>query len=404
MKFLEGFKISLSAIWAHKMRSFLTMLGIIIGISSVITVVSMGQGSRKSIEGNFEDFGVNRVIIYLNGRTEDVTNKDRLTEEDIKALQKNFSETTVAISPTKNMLASSTVNKKSANITISGVYDNYNSIEEKKILLGRYLNENDLQNRRDVIVIGEDLAEELFENSKTALGQRIFLDTGKKKTPATIIGIYEFQDSMFSGMNENYSAYMPYTTVNKVTGSSRYVNSVNINMASDVNVSAEMNKMISLLESRHKNAGEDKYRGSSAEEQLSMVNKVMNNITLLVSGIAAISLLVGGIGVMNIMLVSVTERTREIGIRKAIGARRRDILIQFILEAILLTMGGGIIGTILGLSGAYVIAGAFGIPRVISVSSILIAWAFSALIGLFFGSYPANKAAKLDPIEALRFE
>ena len=404
MSFFEGLKISISAIWSHKMRSFLTMLGIIIGIASVIMVVSMGEGSRASIESSFEDFGVNRVILAMNGRASSFTNQDRLTLEDVVALEQNFADSIVAISPLQSLNAETTVGSSNALISISGVYANYNSIEEKTILYGRYLSDGDVESRRDVMVIGEDLAEELFGEVESALGQRIFLDTGQKKAPATIIGIYDYQESMFSGMQTSYSVYMPFTTVRKITGSSRFVNTIQINMMPDIGLDSAINKMTALLETRHKNVGDDKYRFYSAEEQLSMVNDVMNNITLLISGIAAISLLVGGIGVMNIMLVSVTERTREIGIRKAIGARRKDIMIQFIVEAVILTMSGGVIGTIFGITAASGIAQAFGIPRMISVSSVLIAWAFSAFIGLFFGSYPANKAAKLDPIESLRYE
>ncbi len=404
MRFLEAFKIALTAIRSHKLRSFLTMLGIIIGIASVIMVVSMGEGSTALIEENFEAFGVNRLTLYLNGRAEGVTNNDRFTVIDVAQLKMRFEDEITAISPVVSTGGTVSVNSALATVAVTGVNADYYKIEEKTMLYGRYLNEGDIENRRDVIVIGEDLAEELFGSSAAAISQRIFIDTGKKKAPATIVGIYEYEDSIFGGMQTSFSGFMPYTTVQKITGESRYLNTIQISMAPNLDLPTIMIEMTSVLENLHDSVGDEKYRIISAEEQLSIVSNVMGTLTLLISGIAAISLLVGGIGVMNIMLVSVTERTREIGIRKAIGARRRDILIQFIIEAVFLTMIGGIIGTIIGVSMAMIIANIIDIPQIISVSSILIAWGFSALVGLFFGSYPASRAAKLDPIEALRYE
>ncbi|SHJ67555.1 ABC transporter permease [Paramaledivibacter caminithermalis] len=405
MNFIESIKVAISAIWVNKMRSLLTMLGIIIGISSVIAVVALGQGSKNMMNKEFESFGVNRAAIWHNWR-KNPTSKDYMNHEDLKALRRAFEKEISAMSHYFDTTGEIVAGKEKKSVYIYGVEHEYNNIDKKEIIKGRYLVEGDIKAKRNVVVIDEELALDIFGRTNV-LGERIIVNTRTNSISPVIVGIYKNKKSLFSGGfggNSPKYLYLPVSTVEKMFGVGDRVYMVEMNLKQGVNIEETLNKMIKLLERRHGNAGKDKYRSYNAESEMESVNKITSVMTMVVGAIAAISLLVGGIGVMNIMLVSVTERTREIGIRKAIGARHRDILLQFLVEAVIISGIGGMIGTILGIGFSYIISNFIKIPPTVSPMTILIAWVFSAGVGIFFGIYPANKAAKLDPIEALRYE
>lgn len=404
MNIIESIKVAINAIWVNKMRSLLTMLGIIIGISSVIAVVALGEGSNKMIGKEFESFGVNRAYLGMNWR-ENYTGRDIYTYEDIDALKRGFEDEITAISPIFNTSGEIVVGRKSENVYINGVNEEYNLIEKKEIINGRYLLEADVKAKREVAVIDHEMALGLFGRTDV-VGEKIIVDTKNRKVSFLIVGIFKEKESLlggFGGESPKY-IYVPISTVEKMFGIGNRIYGIELNLKNGINIQDTLDKMIKLVERRHDNVGEDKYWSYSAESELQTVNKVTGIMTMVVGAIAAISLLVGGIGVMNIMLVSVTERTREIGIRKAIGARHRDILLQFLVEAVIISGIGGVIGTTLGVGFSYIISTFISIPPSVSLKTILIAWMFSAGVGIFFGIYPANKAAKLDPIEALRYE
>ena len=405
MNFVESIKVAINAIWVNKMRSLLTMLGIIIGVSSVIAVVALGQGSQAMIGKEFEQLGVNRVFIATNWR-EDPTPKDYLNHGDIDAIKRAFEKEINAVSPQFQDSGKIALKKEIMNVSLIGANEEYNKIEKINLIQGRYLIDSDMKAKREVAVIDEAAAMRIFGRTNV-LGEKMMIQLRSRNISPVIVGIYETPKGIFSnmpGMESPAIMYMPYSAIEKIMGLGDRVYGIELNISEDADVQSTVDKIISFLERRHDNGGQNKYRGYTAESQLEIANKVTGVLTAVVGAIAAISLLVGGIGVMNIMLVSVTERTREIGIRKAIGATRRDILQQFLVEAVIISGIGGIMGTILGIIFSLVVASLIKIPPSISIGTILIAWLFSAGVGIFFGIYPANKAAKLDPIDALRYE
>lgn len=380
------------------------MLGIIIGISSVIAVVALGQGSKEMIKKEFENFGVNRAYLGINW-DENITGRDIFTHEDIEVLKRAFKKDIDALSPLFDNNGEVAIERKNERIYIKGVNEEYNKIEKKEIIDGRFLVSSDIKGNREVAVINDEMALKLF-GRRHVIGEKILVKTSSRNISLVIVGVYKEKKSMFAGFGREMprDIYVPISTVEKMFGVGNRVYSIEINFKSGINTKETLDKMIKLIERRHGNAKKNKYRSYSAESELKSVNKVTGIMTAVVGAIAAISLLVGGIGVMNIMLVSVTERTREIGIRKAIGARHKDILFQFLVEAVIISGIGGIIGTVLGIGLSFVIASFIKLKPTISIMTIMIAWMFSAGVGIFFGIYPANKAAKLDPIEALRYE
>ncbi|SCZ80542.1 ABC transporter permease [Acidaminobacter hydrogenoformans] len=406
MNFAESFKIALDAIWVNKMRSLLTMLGIIIGISSVITVVALGSGSEAIIGQEFEAFGVNRVFITTNFGTE-ITTRDRMDHADVEAIERSFPESikALSISVSGSGQIKGRQNQDPVSVSLNGVNERYNGIEEIDLLHGRFLVESDIKSKRAVAVIDSGLATDLFGRSDV-VGERLSI-TSRSSMSYVVIGVYETPKTSFSnipGFEMPKTIHVPYTLLERLYGIGDRVNGIEVNLVMEADQKAFTEDVKALLERRHDNVGQDKYRVFSAEEQLEAVNRVLGVLTTVIGAIAAISLIVGGIGVMNIMLVSVTERTREIGIRKALGAKHKDILMQFLVEAVIVALIGGVIGTLLGIAFSYGIAWVIKIPPSTSLGTILLAWLFSAGVGVFFGIYPANKAAKLDPIEALRYE
>jgi len=406
MNFFESVGIAIKAIRVNKMRSILTMLGIIIGIASVIAVIAIGNGGESAINKEFEAFGVNRIVLYLNWG-EEISTRDLLSLGDVDAIARVLEDDITAVSPSDGVsmqLVQKTQQRDDSgkSITVSGVNAQYDAITDIPISTGRFLIDSDDEAMRYVTVIDEKLAEDIF-GTTDALGEKIDLSYQNQKMSFTIVGIYETpKSSIFSG-GESFTIYIPYRTLSRLNGMGDNVYQIEINAAPNVSKDKLETNILNLLSKRHHNSS-DKYRIYSAESEMEIVNSVTGVITGIISAIAAISLLVGGIGVMNIMLVSVTERTREIGIRKALGARRKDILSQFLVESVIISLIGGIIGTGIGAGIATLVAAKLSLPPVVPVNAVVIAWAFSAGVGIFFGMYPANKASKLDPIDALRYE
>jgi len=386
------------------------MLGIIIGISSVIALVGLGQGSKKAMTKEFENTGVNRAYVYLNEGMEGdsngmVTDEDMITHNDMNIIERVYGSKLEGVSPVLSLGGSMNQGRVTYNINISGVTEKYNKIENIKMASGRFLSGEDVVNERNVAVIEQKMAEKFFKG-EDPVGKMITMDTGDQSQTYRVVGTFTKPKALLTmgASNKNtFDIYTPYTQVERITGENTF-SYLDINVKEGENIKRTVKGIVNIIERKHGSVGKNIYMMSTAESQLKMVNNVTGNLTKFISAIAAISLLVGGIGIMNIMLVSVTERTREIGIRKALGANKKDILRQFMIEAIIVSGCGGIIGISLGIGFSYLGALVIKIQPSISLTIVLGAFLFSAMIGVFFGLYPANKAAKLNTIDALRYE
>ncbi len=400
MNIIEAFKIALSAIWSNRMRSLLTMLGLIIGISSVVTIVSIGNGTQDAMVENFESLGINRISISENRRAT-LTPSEKLTIADMDLIRESFAEEVKTITPKVSKTVTIVENIDETSVALTGLSIDSEEVLDLTMLSGRFINEFDIDARKDWVVMDSDTAEAIYGSTDIA-GEKVLLSFGKVTKSVQVVGVYEAEESL-SGFSQA-ALYTPYTTIDKLFNLQGIINGIEIGLVDGYDKDTVESEILSLLERRHGNEGEEKYSTFSAEDQMEMVTSTLETVTLFVSAIAAISLVVGGIGIMNIMLVSVTERTREIGIRKALGATRKDILVQFLIEAVTVSMLGGFLGAIVGMILTSVVATVMSLSATLAWESVGLAVVFSASIGIFFGIYPANKAAKLDPIEALRYE
>ncbi|MGS0765238.1 ABC transporter permease [Syntrophomonas curvata] len=391
MNLSESIRVALDSIRANLLRSVLTTLGIMIGITAVIAVVAVGQGGQQSILKEMEKFGSNLFQISVDWRRDELPTGNEFNMQDIEIIKANVPEVQYLL-PGAGAYTQVKGQNKSKTAQVRGTEADYARLHPLEMTAGRFLTESDCQGRRKVAVIDEDLARELFPRDN-AIGQRIIIDN----QVLVVCGLVKAESSFFgSGAKYVYIPtrvwldIYPKSNISYLEGGTR----------SPGEVKTAMESSIKILERRHRSEG--LYDGFDMEQEIAAVNKVTGVMTLVIGIIAGLSLLVGGIGVMNIMLVSVTERTREIGLRMALGARRRDILIQFLIEAIVLCLLGGIIGMALGIGGAFLISALAKWPPLVSWTTILLAFTFSAAIGIVFGILPANQAANLDPIEALR--
>ena len=391
MNVLQGMRMALKSILGNKMRSLLTMLGIIIGVAAVIALVSIGQGTTKQITDQIQGLGTNLLTVNILGRGTSTT----LSYEQAIAFAEQ--EAVKAVAPVNSSNASVKYKSNSiSNVSIVGTNAEYLSVQDYTLAAGRFLGQIDLDYRQKVAIIGSDTATELF-GEEDPIGAYILITGNRFK----VVGLLESKGSSTTGSSDEI-IMIPLTTAERQF-QSKGVRTVYIQVEAPDQIDGVMAELELDLASIFR-GNTNSYRIYNQEDLLETVSSVSNTLALALGGIAAISLVVGGIGIMNIMLVSVTERTREIGIRKAIGAKRRDILFQFLIEAIVLSGLGGVIGIATGLGIAQSVSKFADMDVVYSNSIILLAFSFSVCIGIVFGLFPANKAAKLKPIEALRFE
>ena len=418
----ESVRVSLEGLRANKMRSLLTMLGIIIGIAAVIGILTVGNGLTGSITGSMSSLGATNITVFLQekaggmGGMETILGvaspeeEDLITDEMLEALRQRYGQAVAGISVSAS--AGSGVARDGrlyANVSLTGINEEYLAVNNTDLLAGRTIRQEDLDGRRSVCVVSDRLVENLYQgDADAALGDEVRVELNGEYQSFRIVGIYEYDASMsisFSAEEDvTTSLYIPITTANHLTGSPEGYSTVTV-QASAGSDSAAMARNIREFLSRYY-ANNDDY-GVSAMAMSTMVESmstIMDTLSIAISVIAGISLLVGGIGVMNIMLVSVTERTREIGIRKALGATNNNIRIQFVVESVIVCLIGGIIGILLGAVLGYVGSSLISEACLPRPGYIALAVGFSMAIGVFFGYYPANKAARLDPIEALRYE
>lgn len=403
MDLLESIKMAGTTLVANKLRSSLTMLGIIIGNASVIAMVGIGQGAQRLASEQFETLGPNLLFIVPGSqqtRSTTLNLPKTLVLADAKAIATQVpSIKEVAAQINSRLLV--TYRNRNTNTAITGTTPEFLVVRNFDVARGRFITNLDLERNNQVVALGADVAEKLFGNSDP-IGQTIRI----KNASFQVIGVMEPKGA-FLGDNQDDTAFIPLTTMaNRIVGrTSPYgleLTFISATAKNQDSIGAAQFQIENLLRLRHKITDEDDFTVRTQKDVLKIVGTITGGLTVLLAAIAAISLLVGGIGVMNIMLVSVTERTQEIGLRKAIGAQERDILIQFLIEAVILSAAGGIIGTALGISVIQIVAMVSPLKAGISPVAILVSVSISGGIGLFFGVVPARRAAKLDPIVALR--
>ncbi len=407
------FKIALRAIFSNKMRSFLTALGIIIGVASVIAMLAIGQGSKRSIKKQISEMGSNMIMIQPGddrgpgGVRQDASSMQTLKIEDFEHIR-DEAKYIAAISPTVSSSGQFVNGNNNAPSTLYGVNQDYLTIRQLKVADGDMFTEQDIKTAAKVCVVGKTVVDNLFPDGSDPVGHVIRI----KNIPFRVVGVLESKGTNSMGMDQDDLALAPYTTVMKRLLAQTYLSGINCSALTEDITPKAIDDITDILRRDHKlkdatditEADEDDFTIRSQEEISSMMSSTMSLLTILLGSVAGISLIVGGIGIMNIMYVSVTERTREIGLRMSVGARGIDILIQFLIEAALLSVTGGIIGVFFGIGAAYLIKIAASMPIYIELWSILLSFGVCTFIGVFFGWYPAKKAANLDPIEAIRYE
>jgi len=400
MIFLELFKQAFDSLRANKMRSLLTMLGIIMGVFSVIAIMALGNATESYISGEFEKIGANTFNIYNKGN--DITKDEWLTIDDINLITENIPEvkniTTIA-----QWGGQIRIDTQTQMAFVSGVTSQYKNFSVIEMAAGRFLNNFDDTARARVVVVDDNFAKR-FYNRVDITGENIKIKIGQYTVKAMIVGVISTGDdllSSFAGEQIPVMVYMPIRTVHSITNSNR-LGSIMYSLDKDVDVKLVNDKIISFLERVHRK--EDIYYIQSMQDIQKLFTDMIGVVTSVLLVIAVITLIVGGIGIINILLVSVTERIREIGIRKALGAQKRDIVVQFLLESIIMTGFAGLIGIVLGILAGNLISAWIKIPPAVDIATVIASFSISVILGLIFGVYPAKKAADLDPIEALRYE
>lgn len=415
--FFESIKMAVSSLLSNKMRALLTMLGIIVGIASVIAIVSLGEGGKDEILGQFEQIGASSFIVQVRQNQAQIG--DYITQSDIEAIKTSLDSVRLATSSSQTV-GSAQTELGNSRVFLNAIDADYTFFQPIEIVYGRAFTDVEYSDNFPVIIIDLLTAESLF-GRENAVGEDLLLENNSRQIRAKVIGISESANSQFASIAGNFSddsefgrmpgfVYAPWRSIEMLVSEGDQLSSILVMASSPDRVDEAAEAVTRLLSIRRGNTERTVYRTQNLASVLDQINNVVNIMTIFISAVAAISLLVGGIGVMNIMLVSVTERTREIGIRKAIGASTTDIMLQFMTESVIMTMFGGILGILAGLGLASGIAwfvarlGVGNITPILSLESIIIAVLFSSAVGLFFGIYPARKAARMDPIDALRYE
>ncbi len=410
-KWLEPLSTAWVGVATHKLRSFLTILGIVIGVAAVITLMSVGKGASAEILANIESMGSNLITISpgasigFGGVRSTAGSAQTLTMEDAEAIAEQVDYIS-AVAPSYSSNLQVVVGSENTNSSVAGVTPEYMPVNNLEIAYGSFFTEYDYQRGAKVAVLGSNVKEELFGDANP-IGQQMRMES----IIVRVIGVLESKGGTMRGSSDD-AIYIPLTAMQQTVAQprtaqgERIVSSIALTVSDEKKADYVIEEITSLLRSRHQlgTLDNDDFNIMSMEEIASTLSEASATLTLLLGAIAAISLLVGGIGVMNIMLVSVLERTREIGIRKALGARERDIWIQFLVEAAFLTLAGGIIGVIVGWGVSYLVSSMGLMTTVVSADIVILAVSVSVGIGLFFGFYPAWNASRLNPIEALRSE
>lgn len=410
MNYQHLLKIALRAIAANKMRSFLTALGIIIGIAAVITMLAIGQGSKASIKANIAEMGsimISPGADMRGGVRQDASSMETLKQADYQSIKEDCNYIS-AISPTVNSSGQWIYGNNNTQSSIYGVNQDYLSIRQLKVADGEMFTDTDIKAAAKVCILGQTVVNYLFPDGSDPIGKVVRFNS----IPFRVVGVLQKKGYNSMGLDQDDLVLAPYTTVMKRILAQTYLGGIVCSAITEEASQPAQDQISEILRRNHKlkdatettEADEDDFNIRSQEEISSMMNSTMSTITILLGSVAGISLLVGGIGIMNIMYVSVTERTREIGLRMSVGARGIDILNQFLIEAILLSVTGGIIGVILGVSLSLSLNAFLHIATQIEPWSIIMSFAVCTFTGVFFGWYPAKKAARLDPIEAIRYE
>ncbi len=405
MSLINLIKVAWKAILLNKTRTFLTMLGIIIGVASVIAMLAIGEGSKKSIQDSISSMGANMINIrpgaQMFGGVRDQSETQSLKIADVKAIQ-DQADKVKYVSPMVNASGQTIAGSNNWPTSIYGVSPEYLAIREWELEDGGLFTAEDVRSSAKVVLIGKTVKEELFPNGEDPLGKMIRF----KSIPFRVIGVLEEKGENTFGQDQDDLIIAPYTTVQKRILAQDHLQSIVASSISEQDAEEAVNQITAILEASHQIplTEDNDFNVSSQQEMLETFSSTSEMLTLLLVAIAGISLLVGGIGIMNIMYVSVKERTKEIGLRMAIGAKSRFILLQFLIESILISVGGGVIGVVTGISTSYFVGNTLGWPIVISSFSLIISFVVCTVTGVFFGWYPARKAASSDPIVALRYE
>ena len=403
MEYKELIKSAIIALRANILRTSLTMLGIVIGISSVILIVSIGQGAVAFVTNELSAFGTNSFQINPgSGAFSSVAGADTLTDEDVKAIESDETLTNIdKVIPAAMSTVKVEANGENANLIVYGTANGMEDIIKPDIIEGEFLTEENVLENDRVVVIGIDSAEEIFGKDTSVVGETIKVNNKSYR----IVGVAR-SDSALTGGFLNKALFVPIGIVRDSFPGGDRIQEIDVSVYNSDQINQTIEDVEALLRDRHNlDDGEDNdFQIQSFQDILSTVETITNLLTLMVAAISAISLVVGGVGVMNIMLVSVTERTKEIGLLKSIGAKEKDILTQFLIESMVMSGVGGIIGIVIGISGAFLISLVVGIPFSLSIPAIFAAVLVSTMVGLVFGLYPARRAAKLNPIDALIYE
>lgn len=406
MNFANLFRIALKALGNNKFRGFLTMLGIIIGVGSVITMLAIGQGSKKSIQAEISEMGSNMIMIHPG---EDMRGGVRLSADDMQTLKvKDFEDIrkecghVSLVSPSVNSSGQAVYGANNTPTSVYGVNEEFLDIRGYKVQDGDIFSEQDIKTAAKVCLVGKTVIDQLFTNGENPVGKVIRFGS----IPFRIVGVLESKGYNSMGMDQDNLIITPYTTVMKRILAVTYLQEIVCSALSEEYTDEAISEITDVLRRNHKlkEADDDDFNIRSQQELSSMMTSTSDMMSTLLAAVAGISLLVGGIGIMNIMYVSVTERTKEIGLRMSIGAKGRDILAQFLIEATLISITGGLLGVILGVAASYIVKAVLSYPILIQPWSIVVSFLVCTIIGIFFGWYPARKASSLDPIEAIRYE